>query len=126
MTALIFKSYTVALTPVNVRNSFRKTSIWPFNSDALHGSNFKPTDATVNKHEDSPPVDVTEFLNVKLVTRPHQSRHTSKRKQIGGMVISEGEGKYRSHNFYVQCIYSINDTKMSDKGLNGELEKQCV
>ena len=102
MTALICKSYTVALTPANVQNSFRKTGIWPFNADVIHSSNFKPADATVKKYDENPPVDVTEFLQAKVVTpSPPKQRHANKRKQIGGMVITEGEGIF-AHTIHLQ------------------------
>ena len=93
MTALICKSYTAALTPDNVQNSFRKTGIWPFNSGVIHASNFKPADATVKKTDENPAVDVTDFLHAKVVTpSPPKQKCANKRNQIGGMVITEGEG----------------------------------
>ena len=84
----------MALTPANIQNSFKKTGICPFNSEAVDPSNFEPSKATVNKHIENSTVDVTDFLKNKIVTpcAPGQ-RHCSKRKQIGGMVITEGEGK---------------------------------
>ena len=59
----------------------------------------------MTKHTENSIVDVADVLQNKVVTpSPPVQRQCSKRKLIGGMVITKGEGKFKYEHLHTHCI----------------------
>ena len=105
-------AYTKALCPENLRSSFRKAGIYPFNPDVVDPVNFKPSEALQHDIEDRPSSNTTEvaqstsevaqstptcteFFKAKEASVSSKKQPTKKRRYlsavISGKVITEDD-----------------------------------
>ena len=93
MTSLICKSYTSAMTPLNIKNSFAKTGIYPFDpKKPISPTTFKPCKATTTTKPSSETDDIEEVLNSRLPNPVITESRKRSSNHVGGMAITEGKG----------------------------------
>ena len=81
------------MTPLNIKNSFAKTGIFPFDpKKPISPTTFKPCKATTTTMPSSENHDIEEALNSRLPMPVIKESRKRASNQVGGMAITEGKG----------------------------------